>query len=1262
MFQKLSMLKAIAVALLLLAMAANCPAQIKSSAITGSVADQSGALVPNATVVVTNEDTNIDVTVKSTDVGQYTAPYLAAGRYRVRITADGFKAFVGTGITIGTSTTVRLDAVLTPGSVSTSIEVTSGAENLQTENAAVQSAVNADVIATIPNINNNPIYYATLQAGVVGLPKMYTSSVLGVGYNDRMSMSSVRINGGEVGSNDVQLDGLSVQGSAWHEATVMPDRDALQEVRVSANGFAADQGTGQGLISMTTKSGTNQFHGTLRFRTRNEDLNANSFSNKLRGIARPKYRLNEGGGSIGGPVIVPKVFNGKDKVFFFASYAQLSHADPVVYQGNVPTGLQRKGDLSQTMVPDISGNPTPVQIFDPFSAVPYQGSSTVFIRTPFPGNVVPTPNQYGLKLLQSYPLPNHPATDAFGTNNYMFTGSTPTTRKTLSTRLDLHPSAKNSIYMTGGLERGNSSQPNRWGGDSTFVNMAFPGQVVDDNPYAAIGDTLVLNPTTVLDVRYGVTRIYTNTSYPATTGFDYSAYGMPSAVASLSPMYGTVPSESTMGGSFSALNNDAWNRKMERQTNHALTGSLTKVVNRWTFKAGGEYRAYLGNWQDLNTATPQLSLSNNSGQLGGLSGGNSSLTTNPALNGAGFVSALTGVGGYSLTAGTGARPALTAKYVAIFSQNDWKATERLTINLGLRYEVQPGPTERYNHISGVDLSQSSPFTEGGTFVSPLGGLGRIAFPGTEGYSRNLWGTQWNNISPRVGFAYRWGLSTVVRGGYGRAYAPSNSGFNANGLIYGTGPYSPGSVSNPYGTSPNGVPIGTFADPQTTIIQPAPGATQAAALYGNNNGTMAVDLIPRKYKNTVLSSWNLFVERRLRGNWLVSVGYVGNHGSDEPWRTYPLTGTFTVPDSTLMPWRAAWFASSGLSDPAQVQVPNPIPALIGRASGSINGKTISTLNSQMPYLDLLGQTVLTNMSMSNYNALRLKAEHTYSNGLTAMFNYTWAKATGLAGGPYGSSYAESQAGTLGMAPAGGVDYRNRNNDRGLLNYDITNRFVAVLSYQLPFGKGGRAQLNNSVLRAIAGGWQLGSVVTLQGGQPWGPSCSGTVNSRCNTVAGQPAEVPAALQHWYDGKTSVKLPDGRTVTPPAFTFLKWNPDRFSVPVVQLPNGKYATDQYQWGTLSMDVGGLRTPGFYNTNLTVTRQFQIRESVRMELMAEATNALNRANFDPNAVSGGVSAILAPNSATNSQAGQNATASSGTLGTNFYEPRQISLSLRLQF
>jgi hypothetical protein len=236
-----------------------------------------------------------------------------------------------------------------------------------------------------------------------------------------------------------------------------------------------------------------------------------------------------------------------------------------------------------------------------------------------------------------------------------------------------------------------------------------------------------------------------------------------------------------------------------------------------------------------------------------------------------------------------------------------------------------------------------------------------------------------------------------------------------------------------------------------------------------------------------------------------------------------------------------------------------------------------------------------------------------------------------------------------------------NNRGLLGYDVPHRFVGVFLYDLPFGRGKRFDLRHPALNFVSGGWQVGSVVTLQSGQPWGPNCGG-MNGRCNEVAGQSAEVPNELQHWYDGKTSVTLPDGRSVTPGAFTYLKWNPDRFAPPMVQLPNGSYQVDQYWWGSTAMYVSGLRSPGFYNTNLTVSRTFALKERLKLEFFAEATNAFNQTAINPNAVNAGVSAILVANTATNAKVGQNSNANAGTMSTSFFEPRQVSLSLRLRF
>ena len=1235
--------------------------QVKSSAIKGTVTDPSGAVVPNATVIVKNEDTNVALKAKTNDVGEYTAPYLSAGRYSVSVETTGFQAYRKTGIVMGSATTVRVDATLTPGNVATSVEVLANSIALQTETSTVQGSVNENIIANIPNINNNPMYYASLQAGVVPSPQMYDSSKLGVGYQDRKYMSAMRINGGEMGTNDVQLDGISVQGAAWHETTVVPNRDALQEVRVVSNNFAADLGSGQGLISLITKSGTNEFHGSAHYRMRNEALNANGLFNNENAIGRGKYRLNEGGGSIGGPVIIPKLFNGREKLFFFVSYLRLTHSDPVASLNTVPTALERKGDFSQTLVSNNNGAPVPVQLFNPFTATPFQGSTTVFQRQPYPNAMITNADPFGLKLLQAYPLPNHPATDAFGTNNYYFGGTTPTVRDNLALRLDYHPDNRNSFYFTGGRSSGAISQPNRWGADNPFVNMAFPGITDDANPYAAIGDTIIVNPTTVIDVRYGITRIHTNSSYPPGSGFDYSAYGMPASVQTLIAMSGTATSVGNFGGPITNLNSDAFARKREAQLNHALVGSATKTVNKWTLKAGGEFRVYLGNWQDLLDATPLLNGSNDSGQLGGLSGGNSSLITDPALRGVSFASALIGDIGYALQAGTTTRPALTAKYMALFSQNDWKATEKLTINLGLRYEVQPGPTERYNHESGLDLSRSGPYTAGLNATNPLAPLGVIAFAGRDGYSRNLWDTEWGDISPRVGAAYQLTKNTVLRGGYGRAYAPSNTGFNANGLIYGTAPFSGGAQSIPYGLNPNGVPIGRFENPQNTLVTPAQGAVQAPALYGNSNASLSVDLLPRNYKNTVVDQWNFFLERSFGRAWLVSAGYVGTHGSNLPWRGFPLTGTFTIPDSTLQGWRSQWVASNGLNDPSAVQNANPLPALIGQATGPIGKTTVTALNAQQPYLALLGQTVLGNAGISNYNALNIKAEHAYSNGLQMMFNYTWSKATGLFGGGNNASYAESQVAGGAITSSGGNDYRNLDNNRGLLGHDIPHRFVAVASYLLPTGRGKALDPGNRILRALVGEWQLGTVVTLQSGQPWGPSCGG-LNGRCNVVPGEPLELPKALQGWYDGKTPVTLPDGRTITPGAFRYLRWNPDAFTAPLVQFPNGQSQVDPYFWGSTSKYVNGLRTPWFSNTNLTVNRKFQIRERMQMEFLAEATNLLNQTQINPNAVNGGVSPVLVPDARTNTKVGQNSNVNFGTLGMTLYQPRQITLSLRLRF
>jgi trimeric autotransporter adhesin len=1230
-------------------------AQVKSSAITGTVTDKTGAVVPNATVIVVEQETSTSTATQTTGKGEYTVPYLPIGRYTLVVNAPGFETYRKTDIILGSATTAREDVPMSVGSTTASVEVKADALALQTESATVQGAVNKDLISTLPNVNGNPLYYATLQAGVVPTTQALNSQALGVGYTDRQSMSDIRINGGELGSNDVQLDGNSIQGAAWHETAVLPNPDSLEEVRVTTNTFTADTGDAQGVISMTTKSGTNKFHGDLNFMLRNEDLNANSFSNNAQHVARPKYRLLQGGGSIGGPVIIPKLYNGTGKLFFFASFLRLTHSNPDVYLAEVPTALERQGNFSQTLVPGNNGSPVNINIYNPFTATPVAGSNgTLYQRQIYPNAIVTNPNPYGLKILQGFPLPNATPVNVYNANNYKFVGSTPETRNSFNGRVDYKLRSNQSIYVTGGISKGSILPPNQWGtaANGTWVSQTYPGNITDDNPYGAIGDTIILTPTTVLDVRYGVTHINTQAMFSQALG-DPTVYGMPAGLASIAPYPGVLPELGGFG--YGSLNSNNYGNKSEHQLNHAITGSVTKAIGRWTIKAGGEYRVYLGNWADIQYQTPTLSTTAVTGQLSNVSGANSTQIVNPQDQGNLAAILATGVTGWTMPAGTAPKLALAAKYVAFYSQNTWRPTTKWLLSFGLRYEIQPGPTERYNRMSSLDLNSENPFASG---AQGVGNLGLLTFPGVGGYSRNLYETQWNNFSPRLGATYQVDAYTLLRGGYGRNYLPSNTGFNANGLVYGTTPFSAGANSIPFGLSPNGLPIGTFDQPQNTIvIQPA-GAVQSPTNYGTTGG---VDLFNRYlYKTGHVDQYNFFVERRLGPTWIFSAGYVGSRSGDLPWRQFPLNGTWSVANSTLQAWHNTWVASNGSNDPSQAQVPNPLPALIGKASGASGGATITAMQAVEPYLAFLGETNMRSGGTSNFNSLEVKGQHSVSHGLMIMGSYTWSKALGLTGGILGQSYNEFQASNGTAGPTGGVDYVNLKNNYSLLSFDTPNRFVAAASYILPFGKGQALNPGNSVVRAVIGGWQLTTAVTLQGGNPWGPTCSGTLNGRCNVVPGEPVEVAKSQQHWYNGSTTATLPDGRTITPGTNTFLKWNPDRFTQPIVKFANGNVAVDQYTNGTTPMTIGSMRTPGFENTNISVIRKFAIGERTNLDLHVNATNALNHANHY--GVNNTVGSVTSTSGASGTAPGQNSNVSFGTWGLTTSEARQLTLALNMNF
>jgi trimeric autotransporter adhesin len=1242
-------------------------AQIKSGTITGLVTDKSGAVIPDASVSVTNEETQISNKGKTDGSGEYSVPYLAPGRYTITVEKEGFSVFKETGVVLGTAQQLRVDLQLALGRVGTTVQVQAEAVSLQTEGASVEGRVDSNVIASVPDLNHNPFYFATLSAGIVARNELASTTnpySFGVGMYSRDRLSAFSVNGAQAFSTDITVDGVSVMGATMNEALVLPNRDGIEEVRTITNNFTAEYGRGQGAVAVITKSGTNSYHGSAFYQLRNEDLNANTFGNNALGIVRPPFKVDYFGGTIGGPII-------KNKVFFFVGYEGLTHNTAADWLDTVPTPLQKAGNFSQTLV-NVNGVPTPVQLFDPFNVT--QTGPNLYQRAPIPNAIISNPNPYALKLYSYYPDPNRVPTDVYNANNYFFRGLQTTRKDDINARIDYHM-GRQSFYGTGGIHRGNIETPQPWGASNPFYNSPNSGGIApivsDSNPYIGIGDTIVLSPTLVADVRAGLQRIDTKYATPLYPNFDYNSIGIPASIQAVFVLPGATPNLST--SHWTSLNNTNSLHKHNFQTNYHFAGSVTKNAGKWTLKAGAEYRVDLFSDPNIYEGSVTFNGGSYTSQYVDAFGNNTVQDTTAVNQGYYEASLLRGAGSLGITPGQSVVPSFADKYVALYSQNDWRATSRLTVNLGLRWDVQPAVTERYNQISSLDQTQMNPFGTPGT----------IAFAGTNGYSRHLWDTHLKDFGPRAGIAYKVSDTFVVRGGYGITYIPTNTGLLHGPFNFGAAPFSTYLNQIPYGTSPSGVPIGTFSDPAVSVPVRGPGANPAAP---QNYGT-GPNLFQRvNYQDGRVQQWNFFLEKRLPGSWIASIGYTGTHGDRLPITRFPVVSTGLLSQAfddcyrsgTNCPTQDSDLTGRGYvqtgKDPANDPVPNPWnPNGTLPFGGVLAAKTIPRYVRDSQYPMFVGATSSYSFGWSNYNSMIIEVKHGYSHGLQLDAHYTWSKALDFTGSEAANAEASSGVGFDSAAR----DLRNFNNNYHLSYSDIPHRFVVTAVYELPFGPGKHFQLGgNRVLKGIAGGWKIGAVGLIQSGfpVPIDGGDSGALNSRPFRVAGEPLTVPSSLQHWYDGKTTVTLPDGRQITPCANCYLLYNVDAFAGSVVPDPNnaGKYLNNAYYVGDAAITYSDIRAPGRSNLDLSVSRLFKVTERISLEFSAHATNALNNAQFGGSfAGSGGYNMNLGGINVTppgagnpsNTQLGQGTGSTTfGTYGLGTYDPRQIELGLKIRF
>jgi len=1289
-------------------------AQVRSATITGTVQDSSGAVVVGASVGVTNSDTHTSFTSTTNRTGDYTVPYLQNGTYSVTITKTGFKQFIVESLHLDPGQTAKVDASLTIGATTETVQVQASALLMQTETSEVAGITTAEQIDSLPNISENPFYYAGLQNGVV--PRNQTSSTqnansFGIGVAGRAQASAFGVNGGRAFENEIQLDGLPITGDGFNEAAVTPNLESMQELQVHTNDFSAEYGRGQGVISITTKSGSNAFHGVVSYQNRNDGFNANTAQNKstpttVNGVAltqtpRPIFKVNDIGLSVTGPIR-------KDHLFFSASYHYLTRNAGGVNTATVPTALERNGDFGASLIANSAGQPAPVQIFSPFNlgALPTQQVTQVapntWQRPEFPvsancsqykgnalypgiaaggqlvggtpsgcGDIITNPNAVGLTILKAYPLPNvadvNLPNKPYNTSNFTVTAITTYRKYTSNNRIDWKR-GPHSIYGSGGVDWGTILVPPAFGKFATPGLNDAPSTTSDRNPYAQVGDTVTLSPSLFLDVRYGITRIHAISFAGNHSGFsNYSGFGIAPATQALFAAQGAAPVIAPGGTTWSGLVGGQFANKEERQISHTISASATKIKGNLDLKFGFTDRVMLANYTDFEEASTNLGgcCANDVGgytanfiNANGQPVNNSGTFSNTVPQQQGLPGALTlvGEGVWFVRPGANLKPAYAAKDLAIWTQNNWKIKPNLTLNLGLRWEVQPGLTERGNRMAGYDFNATTAF----------GTLGAIDFPGTNGYSRNLWNTEWNDWQPVLGFAWQIKPSFVAHGGYRTTYLPSNSGYFSSPNDYGEATFASGNTgAQTYGSDPNGIPTEKITD-AAPLVAATLSNYAAPQIYGVGQA-----YFDRHLKNQIAKQANFFLEKSFgkSGQWLVSAGWTGAWSDHLSTRNLAFQNVQLIPAATLSSWRATYITNNGSGNPQTALVANPYqPANCGAGSGQTkplpfqgvwSACMVQKQYTMFPYPLLQGGGLNGSRGFAKYNSLQARIAHTL-HGLHFEGNFTWSKELDFVT----TAIEDGQ----GVNPSGSISNTDLVNNRANQNYgtdDMPLRFVGIIVYQSPFGQGGMFALSNPVARAIAGGWQVSSVFTMNDGFPVFVSGAnnGAITGRVHRIPGVPVLLPQAQRIRYnDSTTKITLPCGVIVTPGRLNEMKYNLCAFQGQTVLGADGtSILADQYWYGDSPNTFGDMRGPGRTNVDLTLRRQFPLNERFKLEISALASNLANHPEWS-SVNGGGLGGTTTTNKPSNGQIVGYGSGAFGNRGMGTFDPRQIQLQGRITF
>lgn len=1116
MFRSQFLLLWLAIALVLPA-----PAQTSKALISGIVTDNSGAAIVNAKVTITDVQRNQDFTASTNSSGVYRVIELTPSTYRLTVEAAGFRTYVMDSLPLSTQQSATLNITMDVGAVSEKIEVTATGPLLDASSATLSSVVENKKIVDLP-LNNRNIY--SLMRLVPGITPSTPNS------ESDFFTSTIRfsINGGKEAQNDIQLDGVTamvqsdIQGI--YGASAIPSVEGIQEFRVQTNAFTAEYGrSGGGQVTMVTKSGTNQFHGSVFEFLRNSAMDSKNFFLNRSGGQKASFQQHQYGASMGGPVI-------KDKTFFFALYERKLVKSGSFANYTVPTAQQLTGDFSNTRNADGALR----TIYDPTTSRPDPSDPTKIIRTPFAGNIIPKDrlDPVAMKAVQLWPAANQPGFAYTFANNLAIqkVPRSPTDR--FDMKVDHNFNSSKRMFVRYNRFKQEAAAADFWDNGATPSD----GIMYWGSHNAAADYTQMIGSSTVLNLRAGLSLF--DAWRPAFSyGYDVTKLGLPQSLQDVTLSYGAPRIPRFDVQDYTSIGPNNGSTYTSNNVAYTFVGALSKVTGKHSMKFGSEMRIFGLGFAQFGSSPANFSFTRAMTQSG---------RTASATAGDGLASFLLGAG----TGGSAThriKPADLSRYYAFYAQDEYKFNSKLTLNYGLRWEIEGSNTERYDQQTIMDPYAKNPLSD----VTGLDLRGIYLFSGdNQSAGRRGVRAAEHKFNPRIGIAYQLNQKTVIRTGYGIFYGVPK--FAATDRWTGA-PYA---STTPWISSIDAVtPTNLLSNPFPAGYVLPVGRSQGAL---SGVGFALSTAWPEQMRTPYNQQWNFTIQRHLSADMMIEVAYAGNKGTHielAQGDQGQLNPSLITPENRL-----------------NDAVPNPFYGIIDPSS-QIGTPTVQRgrlLRGQYAQFTSVG-TGSAAWGNSNYHALQMRFERRFGNGTSIGVSYTWSKAIGDAS----DGIWNDGQGTL-------RNWYCRSCERSLSTYDVPHRAVFNFNYELPFGRGKRFGSDmHWLLNGFVGGWQTNGIFTINSGLPL--VFSQTTNNsfsfggyqRPDVIAGDARIDNRSIDRWFD-KT-----------------------KFAI----------ARD-YTFGNIARTHPNLRSDFTRNLDFSLFKNFQFTERFNLQFRAESFNLTNTPIF----------------------------------------------------